>query len=106
VTRVPESVRERVRQRANKRCEYCHKPDAFKRLPYHVDHIIPVKRHRGSEGFENLAWACFECNTTKGSDIASIDQITDELTLLYNPVSKVGMSILKWLTRKFWESPR
>jgi hypothetical protein len=85
MTRVPDTVRERVRQRATKRCEYCRKPDAFRRLPYHVDHIIPVKRHRGSTGLENLAWACVECNTTKGSDIASYDEITGDLTPLFNP---------------------
>jgi hypothetical protein len=32
-----------------------------------------------------LAWACFQCNVAKGSDVASYDAQTDELTPLYNP---------------------
>jgi hypothetical protein len=33
----------------------------------------------------NLAWACFECNTCKAGDIASYDTETGELTPFYNP---------------------
>lgn len=34
---------------------------------------------------DNLAWACFQCNIAKGTDIAAIDGVTGELTLLFNP---------------------
>ncbi len=34
---------------------------------------------------QNLAWACFDCNRFKGSDIASIDPVTGELVGLFNP---------------------
>jgi hypothetical protein len=34
---------------------------------------------------DNLAFACKLCNTFKGSDIASIDPETNEVTPLYNP---------------------
>ncbi|MBZ0300533.1 MAG: HNH endonuclease [Anaerolineae bacterium] len=60
-------------------------PDAFSSYGFHVDHIIPVIRHGGSDQLENLAWACFRCNTTKAGDIASYDDDTDQLTPLYNP---------------------
>lgn len=33
----------------------------------------------------NLALACLSCNLHKGSDIASIDPISGELTALYDP---------------------
>ena len=34
---------------------------------------------------DNLAWACFQCNVAKGTDIASYDTETHELTPLFNP---------------------
>lgn len=81
---VPESVRRTVRQRANQRCEYCLKPDIVSTVPYHVDHIRSTK-HGGSSEVQNLAWACFECNICKGSDIGSFDDVTEEFVPFFNP---------------------
>lgn len=85
MTRVSKAVRRRVQERASGRCEYCHRPDAYTAIVFHVDHIIPVKRHRGSPGLENLAWACAYCNRNKETDVASFDIVTGELTPLFNP---------------------
>lgn len=82
--RVPQSVRGMVRQRAKARCEYCGLPDSFGYYAHQVDHILPVK-HQGSSEFDNLAWASFECNNAKGSDIAAYDTQTGALTPLFNP---------------------
>jgi hypothetical protein len=49
-----------------------------------VDHIISEK-HGGSTDAANLAFACLACNRRKGTDIASIDRGTGELTRLFNP---------------------
>ena len=84
MSRVPQSVRDEVRNRAGQRCEYCRKPEGVSRFPHHVDHIIPIA-HGGTGEAENLAWACFQCNTNKIRDIASFDPETKALTLLYNP---------------------
>jgi hypothetical protein len=43
------------------------------------------RKHGGSSGFKNLAYACVLCNRHKGSDVASINPETDEA---------VGYSIL------------
>jgi hypothetical protein len=56
--------------------------DAF--FPYEPDHIIAVK-HGGMSTLENLAWACFDCNRFKGSDIASLDTVSGDLIPLFNP---------------------
>jgi 5-methylcytosine-specific restriction endonuclease McrA len=88
VTRVPDRIREQVQQRANGRCEYCHLPEEFGFYGHQVDHIITVK-HRGNSLLSNLAWACFDCNNAKGSDIASYDENTAELTPLFNPRTQV-----------------
>lgn len=84
MTSIPGNVREQVRRRASARCEYCHKPEIASAYPHHVEHII-ARKHGGSSDPENLAWACFQCNVAKGSDIASYDSETRELTPLYNP---------------------
>lgn len=44
-----------------------------------------AQKHGGDTTADNLALACFECNRYKGSDIASFDPETEELTLLFNP---------------------
>ncbi len=81
---VPESLRLQIRERAEQRCEYCHKPESVEVYPFHIEHIIPLK-HDGTSEPENLAWACFQCNVAKGTDIAGYDTETGDLTPLYNP---------------------
>jgi hypothetical protein len=56
----------------------------FSAYHFHVDHVI-ARKHRGKTELDNLAWACTKCNGSKGSDIASLDPLTDDLTPLYNP---------------------
>lgn len=84
MTRLPDAVREQVRLRAAARCEYCREPEALSSFGFHTDHIISQK-HGGSDHLENLAWACPPCNILKGTDVASYDSETGNLTPLYNP---------------------
>ena len=77
-------VREFVRQRAGRRCEYCLLPDGCDELPFHVEHII-ARQHGGSEQVENLCWSCSRCNLQKGPNVASLDVNSQALTALYNP---------------------
>ena len=42
-------------------------------FPHEIDHVIS-RKHGGSSGIGNLAFACMFCNRYKGSDIASIDR--------------------------------
>lgn len=59
-------------------------PDGEPIFPHEPDHSI-ARKHGGSTQAPNVAFACFECNRAKGSDIASYDQETGDLTPLYNP---------------------
>jgi 5-methylcytosine-specific restriction endonuclease McrA len=86
--RVSVALRQRVQNRANKRCEYCGLPEAFASFSFQADHIISVK-HGGKTSFDNLAWACFRCNNLKGSDVASYDEATSLLTPFYNPRTQI-----------------
>jgi hypothetical protein len=84
MSRIPEHIRVFARERAGDRCEYCHKPNLLSTYGYHTDHIIPIG-HGGNSEPDNLAWACFECNTAKGRDVASYDRRTGLLTPLFHP---------------------
>ena len=86
---VSAEIRHIVVERANGRCEYCllHQRDAAL-FDHEIDHII-AEKHRGQTTDDNLALACFECNRYKGSDIASIDPQTNELTALFNPRQQI-----------------
>lgn len=78
------SLQQELRTRARYRCEYCLFPEAFARLPFHVDHII-AQQHGGPTDIENLALACSFCNRYKGPNIAAIDPASGELVALFNP---------------------
>ena len=86
-TYVSAALRRRVRERARTRCEYCllAEDDAF--FSHEPDHVI-ARKHGGETSLQNLAWACFDCNRFKGSDIASLDPLTSDLVPLYNPRSQ------------------
>lgn len=60
-----------VRERADKRCEYCFTHEDDVDLRHEVDHVI-AEKHGGATNRRNLAYACFSCNNNKGSDIASL----------------------------------
>ncbi|MBV7338000.1 HNH endonuclease [Chloroflexi bacterium TSY] len=73
-----------VIQRAEQRCEYCLLPAEWVSISHHIDHIIPLK-HGGVTHVDNLAYACFDCNIAKGSDIATFDPLTREMSRLFHP---------------------
>ena len=83
-TYVPAALRLGVQERAAGNCEYCllSEDDAF--FSHEPDHII-AEKHGGETSYENLAWACFDCNRFKGSDIASRDALSGGLVPLFNP---------------------
>lgn len=73
-----------ARERADGRCEYCHFPESAAELPFQIDHIVAVK-HGGETTEDNLAYACFFCNSYKGPNIAGLDPDTGRLTRLFHP---------------------
>jgi hypothetical protein len=42
-------------------------------------------QHRGPTTLDNLALACYDCNRSKGPNIASVDPQTDQSAFLFNP---------------------
>jgi hypothetical protein len=78
------ALRELVRRRAGNRCEYCHLPQEFSELQFHIEHIIP-RQHGGTEAPENLALACPECNLAKGPNLAALQPGGLKIVRLFNP---------------------
>jgi hypothetical protein len=81
---MTDEVREAVRQRAMGRCEYCRRPESSSSLRFTIDHVV-ARQHGGSDGVENLAWACASCNRRKGPNLTGIDPQTGNVVRLYNP---------------------
>jgi hypothetical protein len=78
------ALEQEVWRRAGSRCEYCHVPQEFYRVPFQIDHVI-AEQHGGPTVLENLALACLHCNRHKGPNIASIDPDTGQLVPLFHP---------------------
>ena len=83
-TRVSAALRREVRERAGERCEYCLLVESQAFFPHEPDHLI-ARKHGGQTVLANLTLACFDCNRFKGSDIASIDDVTGQIVPLFNP---------------------
>ena len=73
-----------IRGRAGHRCEYCHFPEEYADLPFHLDHVI-ARQHGGGTTLENLALACCFCNRFKGPNLTGIDPETRAVTPLFHP---------------------
>jgi 5-methylcytosine-specific restriction endonuclease McrA len=81
---MTESLYKIVAKRADRRCEYCHAPEALFNHRFPVDHIIP-QVFGGSDDPENLALACHACNGHKHQKQMGIDTIRKRLIRLFNP---------------------
>ncbi|GAB4227179.1 MAG: HNH endonuclease signature motif containing protein [Elainellaceae cyanobacterium] len=81
---IPAALRRSVYDRAKGCCEYCFTPELASFASHEVDHII-AEKHGGLTQEDNLALSCSLCNKHKGSDLASIDPQTGEITPLYHP---------------------
>lgn len=81
---ISKSLRDRVRQRALFRCEYCHYSELLSTAPLSIDHLQPQSLG-GSDDFDNLALACRRCNERRYTFTTGIDSDTGIETPLFNP---------------------
>lgn len=89
MTHIPTALRSFVTARARERCEYCLFPQIASFAALEIEHII-AEKHDGATVAQNLALACLICNRFKGTDLGSLDPLTDVLTPFYHPVSNNG----------------
>jgi hypothetical protein len=92
---MDEATKERVRERADGRCEYCHLPAAHVVTPFQIEHVV-AKQHQGQDTLANLAFACLRCNAHKGPNLTGIDPRTKKLTRLFNPRRHLWSRHFRW----------
>jgi hypothetical protein len=92
------SLEQLVWRRANARCEYCQLSQTNSPLPHAIDHIIS-RQHHGPTVAENLALACFFCNSYKGPNIAGLNPQTGRTVRLFHPRKE------RWNRHFAWDGP-
>jgi hypothetical protein len=76
--------RQRIRERANFLCEYCHSSEEASASLFTFDHLVPQSLG-GTDSEENLALACHRCNGRRYNFTDGIDHETQVSTPLFNP---------------------
>jgi hypothetical protein len=84
MTRIPQALRQRVRDRAQGRCEYCQSSERLTGLSCEIDHILP-RVLGGLTTDDNLCLACAACNGYKGAITHTVDPESDEEVALFDP---------------------
>lgn len=82
--KIPAAVQQRIRERANYLCEYCHTSEHFQAVRFTIDHVLP-KAVEVDDAAENLALACFHCNRRKSDIQSATDSETGQTVPLFNP---------------------
>jgi HNH endonuclease len=73
-------------------------PQALNFLDFEFDHII-AQSHGGLATAENLALACYHCNSHKGPNLSGFDPVTRRITRLFNPRKD------RWNVHIEWDGP-
>jgi HNH endonuclease len=76
--------RQRIRQRANFLCEYCHSSEEASTSLFTFDHLIPQSLG-GDDTEHNLALACHRCNSRRYNFTDGIGPETQIPVPLFNP---------------------
>ncbi len=96
---IDAAARSLVRNRANRRCEYCLLPEEYSHRVHHIEHIV-AKQHGGSDDIGNLALACHRCNLCKGPTLTGFDQESGRVVPLFHPRRD------RWAEHFAWRGPR
>lgn len=97
MTYIPESLRRQVREHTRGNCAYCLINERYMLKMPDVDHIR-AEKHGGMTMPDNLCLSCFECNRQKGSDLSSVDPVTDEVISLFHPRRDVWNEHFQWMS--------
>ncbi|MCC5618555.1 HNH endonuclease [Nostoc sp. CHAB 5836] len=92
-----EIIRQKVRQRAENRCEYClsHQDYIMGRLQ--IDHIQPLAKG-GVDTEDNLCLACELCNQYKWTQTEGLDSQSGKTVSLFNPRQQQWKAHFTWST--------
>ena len=93
--RVTVAKRRGVRNRAHDCCEYCKSQARFATETFAIEHIVP-RHHGGSTELDNLAFACFGCNSHKYTKTHAIDPQTNQEVPLFHPRQQSWSDHFSW----------
>lgn len=92
---VTQTTRALVRERAGRRCEYCHADERWQFVAFTIDHVVP-RSEGGSDDEVNLALACRNCNERRGNRGTAGDPETGEAAPIFNPRQDVWAEHFAW----------
>jgi len=95
MSKIPDKVRQRVRDHFGDRCAYCRSPQSLVPAPLEIDHIVPTSRG-GSDDEDNLCLACAMCNRHKAGKINGLDPATQKRAPLFNPRKHIWTQHFRW----------
>jgi hypothetical protein len=81
---ISDALKQKVRERAGNRCEYCLSHQDYVMSILQIDHAQPVSRG-GTDTEDNLCLACDFCNQYKWAKVEAIDPESGERVALFNP---------------------
>lgn len=82
--RLSAGLRRQLTEADDHCCAYCRTCSANSGNPLTLDHILPVA-HGGTTTFDNLCFACRQCNEFKGAQYSGVDPLTGQRQPLFHP---------------------
>lgn len=82
--KISKSLRLAAAKRANNCCEYGHIPHIDSYYGFQVDHIVS-RKHGRKTVLTNLAYACPDCNSYKGTDLGTYLTSSLIITRFFHP---------------------
>ena len=92
---IRKSVRKEVEKRSKGYCEYCKFLEIYSHDSFVIEHIKPIVLG-GTDGLDNLAYACGGCNQFKQAAIKAIDPATQQTVPLFHPRQQRWQDHFKW----------
>ncbi|MBA3924380.1 MAG: HNH endonuclease [Nostocaceae cyanobacterium] len=92
---IPVELQRRIRERFFNGCAYCRTAESLTGMTFEFEHIMP--RSLGGETlFENLCFACPNCNRHKADRQMAVDQVTEQSVSLFHPQLQIWGEYFAW----------
>ncbi|OKH51586.1 HNH endonuclease [Calothrix sp. HK-06] len=88
-------LQRQVRARFFNMCAYCRTAERLTGMTFEFEHIKP-RVLGGETRFENLCFACPNCNRYKADRLSAVDPVTEQSVSLFNPQLQVWNEHFAW----------
>lgn len=92
---IPVELQRQVRARFFNACAYCRTAESLTGMTFEFEHIKP-RALDGETLFENLCFACPNCNRYKADRQTAVDPVTEQSVSLFNPQLQVWNEHFAW----------